>query len=442
MEVRLGYKQTEVGIIPVDWEVSKLGDLIDYTKGFPFKSSEYRSTGTRVVRVSDTTYDSIKNEDPIFVSEKRLSQYSNWKLKEHDLVLSTVGSKPPMYDSMVGKVILIGKPHENSLLNQNAVLMRDKKHRAHVQRLLLNHLRTKRYLTHIGSIYRGNANQASITLQELFQFCIPLPSDESEQRAIAEALSNMDALLGALDRIIAKKRDLKQAAMQQLITGQTRLPGFHGEWEVKALGDLFTFSGGYSAARDQLSTEGHCYLHYGDIHGSTKTSVDARADYQDIPKLDIPLKRVSSSSLLKDGDVVFVGSSEDDEGTSRHVVVVNKDDVPFISGMGTIVAKSKTDELAHEYRQYCFQTAAMRQQFLFYAVGTKVSGIRKTDIPKLTLPVPSVPEQTAIAAFLTDMDAELALLEQQLAKTRALKQGMMQELLTGRSRLVVAEVAA
>ena len=152
---------------------------------------------------------------------------------------------------------------------------------------------------------------------------IRLPQTLSEQRAIATALSDVDALLGGLDRLIAKKRDLKQAAMQQLLTGQTRLPGFHGEWEVKTLGDLFNFSGGYSASRSQLSTEGHCYLHYGDIHGATKTCVDASADYQDIPKFNIPLKRVSPGSLLKDGDVVFVDASEDDEGTSKYVVVVN-----------------------------------------------------------------------------------------------------------------------
>ena len=121
-----------------------------------------------------------------------------------------------------------------------------------------------------------------------------IPPWTAEQRAIATALSDVDALLDGLDRLIAKKRDLKQAALQQLLTGQTRLPGFHGEWEVKTLGDLFNFSGGYSASRSQLSTEGHCYLHYGDIHGATKTCVDARADYQDIPKFNIPLKRVSA----------------------------------------------------------------------------------------------------------------------------------------------------
>ena len=212
---------------------------------------------------------------------------------------------------------------------------------------------------------------------------------EAEQRAIATALSDVDALLAALDRLIAKQGDLKQAAMQQLLTGQTRLPGFKGKWETKRLGDLFNFSGGYSASRDQLSTEGHCYLHYGDIHGSSKTSIDTAADFQDIPKLDIPLKRVSPASLLADGDVVFVDASEDDAGTSKHVVVVNKGKKPFISGLHTIVAKSKTEELAHEYRHYCFQTPAIRQQFLFYAVGTKVSGISKSNIPKLTLTFPS-----------------------------------------------------
>jgi len=230
-------------------------------------------------------------------------------------------------------------------------------------------------------------------------------------------LSDVDALIGALDKIITKKRDLKQSAMQQLLTGKKRLAGFHDKWSVKRFGELFTFSGGYSASRDQLSTEGHCYLHYGDIHKSTKTYIDVRAEYQDIPKLDIPLKYISSSSMLDDGDIVFVDASEDDAGTSKHVVIVNKDKKPFISGLHTIVAKSKTDELANEYRRYCFQTAAIRQQFLYYAVGTKVSGISKTNIAKLILPVPSVPEQTAIAEVLSDMDAELAALEQRRAKT-------------------------
>jgi type I restriction enzyme S subunit len=182
--------------------------------------------------------------------------------------------------------------------------------------------------------------------------------------------------------------------------------------------------------------KGHCYLHYGDIHGSSKTTIDTKDDYQTIPKLDIPLRQVSANSLLDDGDVVFVDASEDDAGTSKHVVVKNSARLPFISGLHTIVAKPKTDELAHEYRRFCFQTSAIRQQFMFYAVGTKVSGISKTNIAKLMLPVPPINEQHEIAAALSAIDVELAALEVRRDKTRVLKQGMMQELLTGRTRLV------
>jgi type I restriction enzyme S subunit len=257
-----------------------------------------------------------------------------------------------------------------------------------------------------------------------------------EQEALAEALSDADALIESLAGLLAKKRQLKQGAMQELLTGKKRLPGFIGEWEVKALGDLFNFSGGFTASRDQLSSEGYCYLHYGDIHTSNKSFVDVRSEYQDIPKLDVPLKRVSPVSLLDDGDVVFVDASEDDEGTSKHVVIINPDAIPFISGLHTMVAKAKTNALAHQYRHYCFQTAAVKAQFRFFAVGTKVSGISKSNIARVTLPVPSVPEQIAIGAILSDMDAEIAALEAKLAKARQIKQGMMQELLTGRIRLV------
>lgn len=270
------------------------------------------------------------------------------------------------------------------------------------------------------------------TLSKLNVPLPPLP----EQLAIASALSDADALIESLEQLIEKKRQIKQGVMQELLTGKRRLPGFSGEWERKAFGDLFNFTGGYSASRDQLSTVGHCYLHYGDIHGSIKTFIDTDADFQSIPKLDIQLKRVSPASLLEDGDVVFVDASEDDAGTSKHVVVVNKKKKPFISGLHTIVAKSKTDELVYEFRRYCFQTPAIRQQFLFYSVGTKVSGISKGNIPKLILSFPSRPEQTAIAGVLIEMDGELVALEQRREKAMAIKQAMMQELLTGRTRLV------
>jgi len=200
-----------------------------------------------------------------------------------------------------------------------------------------------------------------------------------------------------------------------------------GDWEVETIGDIFTFGGGYSASRDQLSSDGHCYLHYGDIHKSTKSFIDVQAEYPDIPKLNIPLKRISPKSLLHNGDVVFVDASEDDEGTSKHIVVVNNEDITYISGLHTIVAKSKVEILDNGYKRYCFQSRDIKRQFYFYAVGTKVSGISKTNIAKLQLPIPPLPEQQAIASALSDVDA--------LTKKRNIKQGAMQQLLTDEKRL-------
>ena len=284
--------------------------------------------------------------------------------------------------------------------------------------------------------HSGKSGVPGVNRNDLHEIAVAVPPTKAEQEAIAEALSDVDALIESLEQLLVKKRQIKQGTMQELLTGKRRLPGFDGVWQSKMLAELFNFSGGYSASRDQLSANGYCYLHYGDIHTSSKTFVDVRAEFQEMPKLDIALKKVTATSLLDDGDVVFVDASEDDEGTSKHVVVSNPDKVPFISGLHTIVAKGKTDELVHLYRHYCFQTPEVKAQFLFFAVGTKVSGISKRNIGKITLQMPPVNEQAAIATILSDMDTDIAALESRLAKARHIKQGMMQQLLTGKVRLI------
>jgi type I restriction enzyme S subunit len=398
--MKLGYKQTEVGVIPEEWEVRSLDSIATMV-----------ASGRSKAGAAFGSYPVHGSTGIIGFTQK--PEY------EGDAILAArVGANAGKLNFVTGRY---GVTDNTIMLRLSSECCLP---------FFWRQLETKR----LNSLVFGSG-QPLITGTQLKALRLVVPS-LSEQRAIAEALGDVDALVGALDSLIAKKNDLKQAAMQQLLTGQTRLAGFKGKWEVKTFGELFNFSGGYSASREQLSSEGHCYLHYGDIHKSSKTFVDVRAEYQDIPKLDISLSRVSPGSLLNDGDVVFVDASEDDAGTSKHVIVVNKEKRPFISGLHTIVAKSKTSELAHEYRRYCFQTKAIREQFLFYSVGTKVSGISKSNIPKLKLPVPSVPEQATIAGVLSEMDAELAGLERRREKTVALKEGMMHELLTGRTRLV------
>jgi type I restriction enzyme S subunit len=423
VEVRPGYKQTEVGVIPEEWGVSTVGHEFEIKLGKMLDAERNVGVPKPYLGNKAVQWDRIDITDLPTVPLSR-TDIEKYRLSEGDLLVCEGGEvgraavwEAPISECYYQKALHRLRPMHGFNSQVMAALLRQWSDRGVL----------KNYVT--------QTSIAHLPRQKFKNVPMPVPP-VTEQRAIAAALSDADALLGGLDRLIAKKRNLKQAAMQQLLTGQTRLPGFSGDWGAKRLGDLFKFSGGYSASRDQLSTEGYCYLHYGDIHGSSKTTIDAKADHQDIPKLDIPLKRVSPDSLLADGDVVFVDASEDDEGTSKHVVVINKAGLPFISGLHTIVAKPRAAELAHEYLRYCFQTTAIRQQFMFYAVGTKVSGISKTNIVKLTLPVPSVAEQTAIATVLSDMDAELSKLVERRDKTSNLKQAMMQELLTGRIRLV------
>ena len=429
--VRPGYKQTEVGVVPEDWEVQQIGDLRPFvTSGSRGWAAFYSDRGEPFIRITNLSRSTIylDIEDLRFVSlPTHNSEGARTQLQDADVLISITADI-----GIIGYVS--AKVPKPAYINQHIALVRfnpSETNPKFVSYFLASEKPQKlfRALTDSGA-------KAGMNLATVQQIRLAVPPTKAEQEAIAEALSDADALIESLEQLIAKKRHLKQGAMQELLTGKKRLPGFGGEWEMKPLGELFNFSGGYSASREQLLSEGYCYLHYGDIHGSNKTYIDVRAEIQDIPKLDIPLKKVSAASLLDDGDVVFVDASEDDEGTSRHVVIVNPDKTPYISGLHTIVAKKKVDEFDHHYLRYCFQTTEVKDQFRFFAVGTKVSGISKTNIAKVLLPLPSVPEQTAIAAILSDMDADIAALEQQLAKARGIKQGMMQELLTGRIRLV------
>lgn len=422
-----GYKQTEVGVIPEDWEVRPLHSLAEKIMvGIASAATHaYRDRGIVMFRNQNIKPGYLDDSEVLYIAEDYEEAFRNKRLKGGDLLTARTGYPgttsivPFEYEGAQSFTTLITRPRRGIIDSEYLCIF-------------INSEAGQAFFEQ-NQIGGGQKNVNAGSLKNLPVAC---PSTKTEQEAIAEALNDADALIESLEQLVTKKRHVKRGAMQDLLTGKKRLPGFSGEWLTKRLGDLFAFSGGYSASRDQLSTEGHCYLHYGDIHKSSKTFIDVRAEYQDIPKLDIPLRKASSSSLLGDGDVVFVDASEDNEGTSKHIVVVNKENKPFIAGLHTIIAKGKSSEVSHEYRRYCFQTNMVRQQFLFYAVGTKVSGISKTNIVKIILPVPSVPEQNAIASILSCMDAEIAELESQLAKAQTIKKGMMHQLLTGKIRVI------
>ena len=265
------------------------------------------------------------------------------------------------------------------------------------------------------------SSQKALTIVVLKNLRVALPPPR-EQRAIAEALGDVDALLGALEKLIAKKRDLKQAAMQQLLTGKKRLPGFSGEWELKRLGDVVEiFSGGTPRTNMPAYWDGG-------IKWCTPTDITGTAGkYLTETERTISQAGLQSCSaqLLPVGTLLLCSRATIGE------LRIAACDVCTNQGFKSLVTGKTVN---NEFLYYLLLT--MKPQMVERAIGSTFLEISKRDTSAIEVSFPSIPEQVAIATVLSDMDVEIAALEQRLAKTRALKQGMMQELLTGRTRLV------
>ena len=229
----------------------------------------------------------------------------------------------------------------------------------------------------------------------------------------------------ALDQLIAKKRDLKQAAMQQLLTGQTRLPGFHGEWEVKRLGEVGTFAKGSGVKKDESQCGTLPCIRYGEIYTRHHDYIKEFYSF-------ISPQVAATARLLKQGDLLFAGSGETKEEIGKCVAFLD-DFEAYAGGDIVILRPLGVDSM---YLGFCLNTPSINKQKASRGQGDAVVHISSSALADIELNLPPLPEQTAIAEVLSDMDAELAALEQRRDKTRALKQGMMQELLTGRTRLV------
>ncbi len=425
MELKPGYKQTEVGVIPEDWEVKSLGQIMEYIKGFPFKADDYQSNGIRVLRVSDTTYDGIREGGGIYIDEKKAKSCLKWSLKEGDLIVSTVGSKPPMYSSMVGKVTFIQARDSGSLLNQNAVILRGRSSSIAIQRVLHNHFRQGRYLKYIEKIFRGNANQASITLRELLEYRIPFTPFGAEQEAIAEALSDADALIESLEQLIAKKRQIKQGAMQELLTGKKRLPGFSGEWEVVKAEDIGCFRGGSGFP----------------------------SKFQGVTDAEFPFFKVSDMNNIDNKIFMETANNYISETQRKHLgatafpinsIVIAKVGAAIFLERKRILDKPSC--LDNNMAAFTFDLARANCRFIHYLFLNMRFGdfVSTTALPSLSgnvlsaieLVLPSCDEQTAITEILSDMDSEIDAMEVKLVKVLRIKKGMMYSLLTGKIRFI------
>ncbi len=259
-----------------------------------------------------------------------------------------------------------------------------------------------------------NLNQG--TLSKLRIQLPPLP----EQNDIAKALSDIDALITSIDLLIAKKRNIKQSTMQQLLTGKTRLPGFSGKWQVKMFGDIVTkIVGGGTPSRANPAFWGN-EIPWVTVKDFTTHSPTETQEY--ITRLGL---NNSASHLIPAGTLITATR------IALGKAVVYDVDVAINQDLKALFLKT---DIHVPFLVYWFENFGKLIEEL--GSGSTVKGVSLPELKRFSVDVPEHSEQAAIATVLSDMDAELSALEARREKTRALKQGMMQELLTGKTRLI------
>ena len=394
--MKSGFKKTEVGVIPMEWDVFQLGDLKPFvTSGSRGWASYYSECGDLFIRITNLSRASIYLDLTAcrFVKlPPEAREGVRTHLIEHDVLISITADI-----GIVGYVdASVPAP---AYINQHIALVRfdpSKTNGKFVSYFLASEKPQK--LFRASTDTGAKAGMSLLTVRKI-QTALPPPP---EQHAIAEALSDMDGLMGGLDRLIAKKRALKQAAMQQLLTGKIRLHGFDGEWKRQSLLTLCSMKSG---------------------EGITSASIDQFSKY---PCYGGNGRRGYTTSFTHDGRYALIGRQgalcgnvfgvEGQFFASEHAVVVTAFPDTDIRWLTCMLGRMNLNQYSESSAQ----------------PGLSVSKILKLEI---TAP-PTKAEQTAIAEVLSDMDAELSKLEERREKTNDLKQAMMQELLTGRTRLV------
>ncbi len=399
MEVRSGYKQIDVGVIPEEWEPRGLLSTVSIANGQvdprkePFRSMvlvapDHIESGTGKLLAKRTA------------AEQRAIS-GKYAFGAGDIVYSKI--RPYLKKAILADFAGLCSADMYPLRPVDGV----------VGGYILSVLLADRFTKYAESV-SVRSGMPKINRAELADFSLAVPP-LPEQRAIATALSDVDALLDGLERLIAKKRDLKQAAMQQLLTGQTRLPGFSGEWEVKRLGEISEISMGRTPPRQNqaLWGRGYTWLSIADLQSKVVSESKEEITALAASTMSIiPRGTLLMSFKLSIGRLSFAGLD----------LFTNE----AICGFSNLQANP-------EFLYY----ALSRTDFSLYGKqAVKGYTLNKESLKLVEVRLPSPAEQCAIAAVLSDMDAELAALEARRGKTRDLKQAMMQELLTGRTRLV------
>lgn len=412
--VKPGYKQTEIGVIPEDWDIKSLQDIVvsPLSYGVNAPAVPYDSNLYRYIRITDITEDGhYSKEDEVSVNILDGEKYC---LCKGDILLVRTGAstgKTYLYRTQDGKLVYAGFLIRASVDVDN-----------YNPFYVFAQFHTKRYQDWVSTM-SIRSGQPGINGKEYSSYLLPIPKI-GEQKQIASALSDIDALITNLEKLIAKKKAIKQGAMQELLTGKRRLPGFGGVWETVRLGDHCAVLRGGSPRPIQAyltsSPQGANWIKIGDVREGDKY-ITATAE------------RIIEAGISRSREV-FVGDFILSNSMSFGRPYILK-----INGCihdGWLVIQNYQDSFDQQYLYYVLGSDMVKSQYISMAAGSSVQNLNKEKVGNVMLHKPDIEEQHSIAAILSDMDEEISKYEHQLRKYKGVKQGMMSELLTGRIRLV------
>lgn len=410
MELKPGYKQTEIGVIPDEWAISALKSisaLISKGSTPTTYGHGWVSDGVVFLRSECVTGDGLDLSQSMFISEAAHTMLRRSETCDGDLLMTITGN--------VGRVVQV---RNIGRANLNQHIARIRVNNKDVDSVyVLQYLSQPKVRRIFESITTGQA-YPQISLRQVREAKLPLPKS-SEQKAIAEALSDVDALIDSLEALLTKKRNIKTGVMQELLTGRTRLPGFTGDWKEVRLGELSEISMATSK-KSRVDGQGkYIIADMGSVskEGSflTHKTTDVREDVLCIGDLVMPKDDIGGGQII--GKAVVVPHEE------RYV-------------LGDHVYRLRLSHGCPDFVRYAINSYKVNTLLRSKVVGSAQLGLGRRAVLEQPIDLPPLKEQEAIAAVLSDIDAEIEALDKRLAKTRDLKQGMAQELLTGRTRLV------
>lgn len=399
------FKDTELGPIPKDWEVKRVGEIGEIVTGATPPRFDGSNWNGDFAWISARDFTEKYIENTVENVTEKGKRYCRCLPADSVLItciasigLNAICKVPCATNQQINAVVCHGDDPEYFYYA----------------------------MAHSKGRFASLAGQTAVPIinkQQFSDFALafpPLP----EQRRIAAALGDVDKLIENLKKRVEKKKNLKRGAMQELLTGKRRLKGFTGAWAEKRLGEIGVFSKGAGISRAESGTGDLPAVRYGEIYTHHN-------DYVRHYISRISGEVAEKARLTKRGDILFAGSGETEEDIGKSVSVL--DDGVYAGG--DLIIFSSSEQTDPIFWGYLLNLPYVQRQKTLSAQGGTVVHIRAASIASIRVRYPPLPEQRAIAAVLSDMDAEIANLEAKLKKMTLLKQGMMQDLLTGKVRL-------